>query len=388
MKNDPPIDGFVNAPFEPVRKAFLRNFTDDIELGAALAIYHHGEQVLHLWAGHKEPEQEHRWAADTLANVWSIGKGVSGLCAAKAVDMGLIEYDRKVAEYWPEFAAEGKGEVTVSELLSHQAGVPGTRYPCRFRDLFDWQTMADRYAATKPFWPPGTASGYHVFSFGFLAGELIRRTYGQSIGAFLRQEIAEPLGSDFYFGLPSTLEPRVSLIHGNPPMAGQAKRSAADLPSSDLDLNNMHIAGYQNPPVMVHEMNTRAWRAAEIPAINGQATADGVARLYAMLERGGTLEGTKIMSPETIALATTEQRAGTDLILRKYRRWGRGFVLNDEKLFGPNREAFGHAGNGNCLGFADPKSGIAVGYVLNRLGQRDGTDLRSRNLLAALYACL
>ncbi len=388
MKNDPPIDGFVSAPFEPVRKAFIANFTDDIELGASLAIYLEGEQVVHLWAGHTEPEKENLWADDTLANVWSIGKGVSGLCAAKAVDMGLLDYDANVVSYWPEFGVHGKEEVTVSQLLSHQAGVPGTRIPSAFRDLFDWQTMTDRYAATEPFWQPGTASGYHVFSFGFLAGELVRRTSGKSIGTFLRDEIAGPLDAEFYFGLPEALEPRVSLIYGKPPMAGQAEKSGAELPSPDLDLNNMHIAGYQNPPVMVHEMNTRDWRAAEIPAINGQATADGVARLYAMLERGGTLEGTKIMSPETIAAAATEQRAGTDLILRKYRRWGRGFCLNDQKLFGPNPEAFGHAGNGNCLGFADPKSGIAVGYVLNRLGMRDGTDLRSRKLLATLYACL
>lgn len=388
MTAEPPHDGFVAPGFEAVEDAFLRNFTDDIELGASLTVYLKGEPVVQIWGGHKDPEMRQPWKSDTLANVWSIGKGVSGLCVAKAVDMGLLDYDALVTDYWPEFGAGGKEAVTVSELASHQAGVPGTRTPSAFHDLFDWDLMARRYAATEPFWPPGTASGYHVFSFGFLMGELIRRTSGVSIGKFLRDEIAGPLQCDFWFGLPEELEPRVSLIHGKPPMAGVASRKGTELPPKELDLNNMHIAGYQNPPVMVHEMNTRAWRAAEIPAINGQATADGVAGLYAMLERGGAFDSVRVMSSETIALATTEQRAGEDLILRKFRRWGRGFVLNDEKLFGPNPAAFGHAGNGNCLGFADPKSGIAVGYVLNRLGTRDGTDLRSRKLLAAIYECV
>lgn len=388
MSDVPPIDGFVKSPFEPVREAFLRNFTEDIELGAALAIFHHGEPVVHLWAGYREPRQENLFTADTLANVWSIGKGVSALCLAKTVDLGLVDYDAPVSDYWPEFGAAGKEKITVSELASHQAGVISTRVRCAFVDFFDWQKMTELYAATEPYWPPGTASGYHVFSFGYLIGEVIRRASGLSIGAFLRKHVADPLDADFWIGLPEEFEPRVSHIHSNTPMSARPKMKPTDLSSDKLDLNNMLVAGNQNPPLMVPEMNKRSWRAAEIPAINSQATAMGVARIYAMMERGGSLDGTHVISPEAIALATTEQTEGEDLMLRKYRRWGRGFVLNDKKIFGPNAEAFGHAGNGNCLGYADPKTGIAVGYVLNRLGLRDGTDLRSRKLVAAINACL
>lgn len=374
------IHGEVAPGFEPVRERFAANFTrDDVhrEIGASLAVYRRGQKVVDLWGGHRDEAATVPWTHDTLVNVWSTTKGVTAIALARLVDQGLIDYAAPVSNYWPEFAQGGKAAITVSQLLSHQAGLPGFVEPTSLEDFYSWETVTSRLAAQTPMWEPGTKNSYHAMTFGFLAGELIRRVSGRSVGRFLADEIAEPLNADVHIGLAEHDEPRVA------PLVAPKE----DAPFDPETMAPEALAAVANPAMTPTIPNDRAWRAAEVPAGNGHATALGLARIYGALANGGALDGVSIMGPATIAQLSEVQTRREDVMLGFKPFWGRGVGLNDSGIFGPRPDTFGHTGWGGSFGCADVQSGVAVGYTMNQMGAGLVGDVRAVGLCQTIFAC-
>jgi CubicO group peptidase (beta-lactamase class C family) len=380
----PEILGFCDARFAGVRDALAGNFREHGELGAAVAVTLEGRPVVDLWAGWMDAERTRLWQRDTLVGVFSIGKAMAAMCVLILVEREQIALDEPVARYWPEFAAQGKEEITVRMLLSHRAGLPALRRTLPELAMYDWDLMTNTLAEEEPWWKPGSAHGYHVNTFGFLAGEIVRRASGDRIGAFLRREVAEPLEADFHFGFGPEHDDRTTEYY-----FGEA--SGEGLPQ-ELDDERRFLLDrvYLNPPGLsgIGTVNTRAWRAAEIPSANGHATARGLARIYAALSAGGEVDRVRILRPETIAEAIAEASAGHDLVLGRPSRFGLGFQLTQpERPLGPNLRSFGHFGAGGSLAFADPDAGLAFAYTLNRSGPR-WQNPRNRALIDAVYESL
>jgi CubicO group peptidase (beta-lactamase class C family) len=302
---------------------------------------------------------------------------------ARLVGQGCFKYDTPVAALWPEFGAAGKHEVTVRQLLSHQAGLPAVRLPLPAGTVFDRDAMCGALAAQEPWWVPGRAHGYHVNTFGVLVGEVVRRVTGRSLGTMVRQEIAGPLGADFCIGVPERDLGRIADFVGltDPPMVEREGLTDAQL---------MELHAYFNPPEFSGSevVNTARWRKAELASTNGHATAAGIASLYGALAEGGRAGGLEVVDASALAEATEEQVYGDDLILHRASRFGIGFQLTQaERLLGPNPGAFGHFGAGGSLGFCDPGAGVAFGYAINTMGPR-WQNPRNRALIDAVYACL
>ena len=353
-------------------------------MGASVCLVVDGTVVVDLFGGWQDGSRQRPWERSTLVNVFSVGKAMAALCVARLVGRGLLSFEDPVAGVWPEFGAQGKSRVTVSELLSHRAGLPAVRRPLPPRSIFDWDGMCGVLAAHAPWWEPGTAQGYHVNTFGFLVGELVRRVTGRSLGTMLRQEITGPLGADFFIGMPPGELHRVAefLSLTAPPEVP----SAAELTDDQL----MEHHAYFNPPTLsgVGVVNTPEWRTAELPSTNGHATARGIARVYEALAAGGQCDGIEIVAPSVLAEAVSEQGYGDDLILHRPSRFGMGFQLTQaERQLGPNPGSFGHFGAGGSLGFCDPESKLAFGYANNTMGPR-WQNPRNQALIDACYECL
>ncbi len=375
------LQGHVAPGFEPVRDEFVANFSrQDVfqEVGAALAVYRGTELVVDLSAGVTNPQTGAPWTDQTLANVWSTTKGVAAIAVAVLVDRGLLDYAAPVARYWPEFAQQGKGQITVSQLLSHQAGLPGFVEPTSLEDFYDWPGIIGRLERQAPMWPPGTQNSYHAMTFGFLAGELVLRASGMSVGQFLASQIAGPLGADVYIGLPMALEGRVA------PLIGPRREATFDLDA----MAPSAIAAISNPAMEPLIPNDRAWRAAEVPAGNGHATALGLARLYGAVANGGSLDGVHIMGPQTVAAMSTTQTTRVDLMLGVAPHWRNGFAGNEPGLFGPHPHVFGHSGWGGSFGCADTEAKVSIGYVMNQMGDGIVGDPRATSLCDRIYSCL
>ncbi|QWQ44565.1 serine hydrolase domain-containing protein [Streptomyces sp. YPW6] len=380
----PQIHGHCDDRFAGVRDAFEENFTERGELGAAVTVLVDGATVVDLWGGWADAARTRPWERDTLVNVWSTGKGPAALCAHLLADRGLLDLDAPVADHWPEFAANGKESVLVRHLLSHRSGVAGPDTPLTLEELYDWETACARLAATTPWWEPGTRSGYHAISYGFLVGEVVRRITGLRPGEFLRQEITGPLGIDFGFGLPESETHRLAeLVQERPDRAAQAAL---------LDrMTPVAVASLLNPPTGRAVANTPAWRAAEIPAANGHGTARAVAALYGILAGRGSLDGRRVLSEKAATRAGEGQGACRDLVLgdgfRHETEIALGFWLSgDNRSYGPDPRALGHDGAGGSCGLADPDASIALGYVMNRMGSRLADDPRKTALVNAVYA--
>jgi CubicO group peptidase (beta-lactamase class C family) len=376
------IEGMVAKGYEKAREAFAANFGregDYQEIGASFAAFHRGRCVVDLWGGYADSKRSRPWTRDTLANVWSSTKGITAVAMALCVERGLVRYDDRVAQHWPEFAANGKADVTVALALSHQAGLPGFAEPTRVEDEYDWDGASARLARQKPAWVPGTATSYHAITYGFLAGEIVRRVTGKSVGRFVAEEIARPLGARLFIGLPQNEESNVAEM-----AAPKRKIDMAAIPLPDAA--RMAVVNPELEPLVA---NVRAWRAAEIPAANGQASALGLARMYAALANGGTLDGTRLLKPETIAKMTTPAtRDGRkDMFLGFTDSWGMGMALNTPGIYGPNPRAFGHSGWGGSFGCTDPDAGVSIGYVCNQMGPDLVGDPRTGGLCAAVLEC-
>jgi CubicO group peptidase (beta-lactamase class C family) len=372
------INGRVVPGFERVRDSFAKTFADGSEVGASLAVVRNGELLVDLWGGWRDAAKTMPWQRDTVANVWSTTKGIVALCFGMLVDRGLISYADQVSKYWPEFAANGKGDITVEMMLSHQAGLCGLSTPAKISDFYDHATTASRLAAQAPIWEPGSRSGYHAITVGFLANEVFRRVDGRTLGTFVAEEIAGPFGIDISIGLPASGEGRRAPI---------IPAAASGLPPADT-LNASQKLALGNPPLDAAAPNEPAWRAAEIPAANGFATAEALARLYGALAGDGRIGGRKLIGRETIPLMTAPRIANVDEVLGMDVRWAAGFLLNGMGVYGPNAETFGHSGWGGSFGCADPRTGIAIGYVMNQMGSQLAGDPRSVAHIDAIYSSL
>ena len=376
------IQGHCESRFAKVKDAFAKNFAVGNEVGASFAATRNGELVVDLWGGSADRTQTRPWQRDTLANVWSTTKAMAALCTHMVVDRGLVDLDAPVASYWPEFAASGKERIPVRYLLSHQSGLAGLSTPMPAEDVLDWTRFTSALAAQAPLWEPGTRSGYHALTFGHLVGEIVRRVDGRSLGRFFREEVAEPLGAEFWIGLPESEERRVAeMVPPDPPMPLSEPPKPGD---SRYELRR----ALANPAVTQAIANTRAWRAAEVPAGNGQANARGAARAMAALACGGALDGVRLMRESSVATAITEQCYGRDLVLGPM-RWGLGFMLASPDLpLSPNPRTFGHGGWGGSFALADCDARVSLAYVMNHMSPGTTGDKRLARLLRAFYGGL
>ncbi len=388
MSTDIEIHGACAPEFTAVRDAFAANFKDGKEVGASFALAQEGEIVVDLWAGHADAARKRPWASDTLINTYSTTKGMAATVVGVLADEGLIDYSARVAEYWPEFAAAGKQDVTVAQLLSHQAGICGPRERVEMAELYDWDGLCAVLAAQWPFWEPGTANGYHAVVFGHIAGEVARRVTGRkkSLGQLFAEKVADPLGAgkDYYIGLPETEDHRVAEMI---PVSG-AEQLGSGMGGSSKRMNDAMYCAMAHPPLTAHIANDRAWRAAEVPGANGQGNGRGIAKVYGALANGGALEGARIISPEGITEMTREECFRKDLVIGVRMRWSRGFILNKAELYGPNPDAFGHSGWGGSFGFADTRAKLGVGYAMNQMDTNIFGDPRGVRLIEAVYASL
>ena len=367
------IAGECTDQFAAVRDAFVANFDRNDELGASFSVTLGGEVVVDLYGGWADPGRSMQWRGDTVVNVWSTTKGVHAACYAIAADRGLFAYDQPVADFWPEFAANGKSAVTIGQLLSHQAGLCGFTTPASEPELLQGSTTADRLAAQAPLWEPGSASGYHALSIGILGTELFRRIEGRSIKQFVAEEIAGPLGLDFTVGLPAGQEHRCAELV--PPPASPVDPAAFTPPQ---------IAALGNPPLRAGFAMTPEWRAADLASANGHGTARALASIYAKLiaPRDG------LVSSATMTKATAQQIRNIDLVLGIECDWAAGWLRNSSGVFGPTEAAFGHTGWGGSFAFADPEKGLTLAYTMNRMDANLRDDARAKALIGAVYAAI
>jgi CubicO group peptidase (beta-lactamase class C family) len=374
------LGGFVARGWEPVRDAFVANFTERDEIGASVCVYRDGVPVVDLWGGLSDPASLRPWAGDTIVLVYSMTKGMSATCANLLIERGRLDPDAPVAKYWPEFAANGKADIPVRWVLSHRAGLAVIDADLTLEQALAWKPVVDALAAQAPNWEPGTAHGYHLRSFGWLVGEIVRRIDGRTIGAFFAEEVAAPLGLDFWIGLPEAQEPRVATLVPPPPEFAALIRGLPD----DLLLGKATTG--PSGLFMYDEMwNRRELRACELPSSNGVGEARSVARLYASLI--GEVDGVRTLQPSTVAAATEVQVRGPDRVVLIDTAFGLGYMLPPALPAACGPRAFGHGGAGGSISFADPETGIAFAYAMNDLRFEASGDPRGETLAAAAYAC-
>ena len=382
------IRGFCDTRFEALREAFRSSFQRHDELGASLAVVLEGRLVVDLWGGFADRAKTRPWRRDTLVDVFSVGKAMASICAMRLLEQGALDLDAPVASVWPEFAAAGKEAVTLRQLLSHRAGLPAIRQPMPAGAMLDWPRMTAALEATEPWWEPGARHGYHVNTYGFLVGEVVRRASGERIGRYFREEFAVPLQLDFYFGVGNVSDERIAeYVHlletvDNMPLRWEGPDGA---PLSE-EQQEMILKAHNNPPGFSGNgmVNRRDWREAEIPSTGAHGHARSVARFYGALAAGGA----PVLAPETLELWTRGESSGVDALLGRRSCFGLGVQLTQkERPLGPNPHSYGHYGAGGALGFADPDARLGFGYLINRM-QVGWQNPKNLALLEALYACL
>ena len=393
------IQGTCRTGFERVAEAFEKNLKEKGEIGASVCLTVGGETVVDLWGGLADGKTQAPWTRDTVSIVFSCTKGATALCAHVLASRGVLDLDAPVAELWPEFAQHGKERVTTRMMLDHSSAVPAVRAKVKNDGPYDWAYMTERLAAEVPFWEPGTRNGYHGFTFGWTVGEMVRRASGRSLGTFFREEIAAPLGLDFWIGLPEEIEPRVA-----PVVAHVYKAADAATPfMRDLATDKESVAAlfyFNNGAWRSGGANTRAGHAAEIGAANGITNARGLAGMYGPLANGGgdLVDATTLARMGEVSMATHD-----DATLRIPTRFALGFMKSMDnrrrslaaKLWGEDCDsvilgsaAFGHVGAGGSLGFADPVAGLSFGYTMNRMGPGLLMNERGQSLVDAAYLSL
>jgi CubicO group peptidase (beta-lactamase class C family) len=376
------VSGTVETGFERVRDVFEANFADHGEVGAACSVWVGGREVVDLAGGVVAPGRDEPYTRRTLQMVASATKGAIAICALRLVERGELDLDAPVADYWPEFAAAGKAAVPVRWLLGHQAGLPHVDAVLPMTEVYRWTPMVTALAAQAPVWDPGTAHGYHAMTYGWLVGEVLARVTGLTPGELLRKEIAEPLGIDFFVGLPEAETGRVApLLPAPPPPPGAPLDPLTELM---LDPNQLAYRAFFVPNGLFAAMNDPAAWAAQLPAANGMANARALSTMYAACL--GEVGGVRLLAPETLAAATAPQATGTDRVIGVESRFGLGFQLSYplRPMAGPG--SFGHYGLGGSVGFAHPDRGVAFGYVVNQMLPGGTVDPRSSALIEAVFA--
>ncbi|MFD7957963.1 serine hydrolase domain-containing protein [Streptomyces ardesiacus] len=390
------VHGTVAGGFEPVRDAFVRNFTALGERGAAVAVYRDGRKVVDLWAGTRDVDGTAPWRRGTAQVVRSATKGVAAAVPLLLHRRGELDLDAPVGEYWPEFKAHGKERVLVRHVLNHRAGLPVLDRPLTPEDVLDPLRGPAAVAAQAPVWEPGTDHGYHALTYGWLLDELVRRVNGgRGAGEWIADEIAGPLGLDLWVGLPAAEEAagragRVGRLEEPEPSANgprlRPKRAVTEAYGDPDSLTRRAFAAITPFP----DQNDPVYRAAALPAANGIATADGLARFYAALigEVDGVTRSVRLFDPATTELARAEESAGPDRVLVVNTRFGLGYMLHGSASPFLSAGSFGHPGRGGSLGFADPEAGIALGYVTNGFRKTVTADPRAQALVRAVRASL
>lgn len=373
------VEGRVDDRFGEVRDVFAGNLERGHDIGAAFCATVEGETVVDIWGGWADPARTRPWTRDTIVNVYSTTKTMTALTALLIADRGELDFDAPVARYWPEFAANGKADVKVSHLMSHASGLSGWKTPITEDDLYDWEKATSLLAAQAPFWAPGTAPGYHALTQGYLVGEVVRRITGKSLGTVFREEIAEPLGADFWIGLPASEDERVAELLPPPPGTSQA-----DVRNDTEIMRNMAT----NPGINVAATKTRAWRGAEIPAAGGTGHARAVAEIHAILANGGVAKGRRFMSEAGCRKALELQIEGPDLVLASQARYGLGFGLAGGVVPLPNMSTMYWGGYGGSLVIIDMENRATFGYVMNKMAGTTQGDTRAFGLAMAMWAAL
>ncbi|MEU6917543.1 serine hydrolase domain-containing protein [Streptomyces olindensis] len=383
------VNGTVAEGFEPVREAFVRNFATLGDRGAAVAVYRDGHKVVDLWGGTKDVDGTAPWERGTAQVVRSATKGVAAAVLLLLHQRGQLDLDAPVGHYWPEFKARGKERVLVRHVLNHRAGLPVLDRPLTPEEALDPLRGPAAVAAQAPVWEPGTDHGYHALTYGWLVDELVRRVTGRGTGQWLADEITGPLVLDLWLGLPESEAGRVGRagrVEGPEPAGGlraRPKRSVTEAYQDPDSLTRRAFAAITPFP----EQNDPAYRAAALPATNAIATADGLARFYATLI-GDTAGAARLFTPGTVELARAEESAGPDRVLVVGTRFGLGYMLHGSASPMLTPGSFGHPGRGGALGFADPETGIAFGYVTNGFRKTVTADPRAQGLVRAVRSVL
>jgi len=390
------IHGTVHAGFEPVREAFARNFAERGEVGAACAVYRHGEKVVDLWGGLRDRASGAPWEEETVVLVFSTTKGLSALAMAVAHSRGLFDLDERVAAYWPEFAQAAKERVTVRQLLAHQAGLCAIDEPLTPATLGDLDALAAILARQRPAWEPGTRHGYHALTLGFFEGELLRRVdpRHRSLGRFFAEEVARPLGLQFHIGLPAGFPAsRLATIESFHPLSllFHLDRDSWRMVLAYLRPGSLTARAFGNPRVArPSDFAAPAFRGVEMPSVNGFGVVRDIARAYGAVAMGGRELG---ITPATLrelrTPAPAPERGPHDAVLRVPTVYAFGFLKPSPAFrFGTNDAAFGTMGAGGSFAFADPDSGLGFAYAMNRMGFHVWSDPREQALREAVYRCL
>lgn len=381
------MSGTTDARFQGVADAFEQNLAQRGELGGAVAVYHDGRPVVDLWGGTADKESGRRWEEDSLVVVFSASKGPVATAIAMLVDRGALSYDAPVARYWPGFAANGKDAITVGQVMSHVAGLTVIDVAIPQERLHDHDLIVEALEAQTPIWEPGTGHGYHAVSIGWYADELIRRTDGRTVGRFIAEEIAAPLGVEIYIGTPKDVQPRVATVEAPGPPTELPKMAVA---LGDPD--SITARSSRNPILGLPGLtNSPYGLEIELPAGNGVTNSRSLARMYGALACGGELDGTRLLSAETLAVASSPKVSGDDLVICEPTAYAYGYrtpSVSGPMAFAPNPRAFGHTGAGGAIGFADPDAQLGFAYVTNQMSTPGTSDPRAGALIEAMYASL
>jgi CubicO group peptidase (beta-lactamase class C family) len=376
------ISGTCAPKLGAVKDAFAANFAQNGDIGASAAVVMNGKLVVDIWGGHQDAARTTPWERDTIINVFSTTKTMSCLALLVLASRGQVDVDQPVERYWPEFGANGKGNVLVRHLLSHTAGLPGWEKRIEPTDLYDWNKVTGLLAEQATWWEPGWKSGYHGVTQGNLVGEVVRRVDGRSVGRFFAEEIAKPMGADFHIGTPPECDSRVALVI--PPAIPASTGGSAPAPSRD---SIPYRAA--NPRLVAEQAWEIPWRRAEIPAAGGHGNARSTALAQAAVSHGGELRGTQLLSKATIDRIFDVQAAGRDLVLGIGVTFGVGYGLNSPRNpISPNARVCYWGGWGGSLVVNDVDAGFTLAYVMNRMGEGTVGDDRAHTLLRALYASI
>ena len=384
------VRGTVAAGFESVRAAFAAAFEGKPGMGAALAIRHHGEPVVDLWGGVADEQGNEPWRDDTISVIFSCTKGLVSILAARLVQEGRLDYSARVSEYWPEFAAAGKGDVTVRDLLAHRSGLSAPREALTTTEITEWDAVVERLAAQEPLWKPGTGYAYHAITHGWLAGEVIRRITGRTVGEYFREVIASPLQAEAWIGLPRDRHDRVAEMIVGPSLAElTAQQAAARTPGvTDWSERAMTLGGALSPELVGPRegFNDPAIQSAEIPGAGGIASARALAAIWSatVVET----DGVRLIGEPVTRLATATQSEGAPVwdVPGPWPRWGMGFQLDSEARRYLTPTGFGHDGAGGQSAFADPAEEVGFAFLTNQMEAID--DVRATRIIDALREVL
>ena len=378
--NNSNISGQCSKKYLKILEEFKKIFETSEDLGASFSIYREGKPIIDLIGGYKDLNKKSKWDKTTIVSVHSVGKGLISICIAILIDRGLLDLDRPVEKYWPEFGSNGKKKILVRDLLSHQAGMYGWTEPMKERDLYNWDYCTKLLSEQKPFHNLKDETCYHAKTSGYLSGEIIRRISGKTVGRFIQDEVVKKRNFQAFIGIPDKYHSLISEIKQ------YSKNKLIDKKIQKKDKYNKIV--FQNPPFSIKTYGTREWKVSEIPSLNCYSNSRSLAAIYDLFVN---TENTKLrlISKETLLKVTKIESDKMDYVMRMPIKWSpTGFIIGGGKLFGNNKESFGHTGSGGSIAFGDPVNKIGVAYTVNSFSNNLTTDKRALSLVNAFYNCI